>query len=778
MRIDKIVEKVDSLYAENRGQEAQKLLEDAIRQAMEEGDDNSLLILLNEIIGYMRETSQVEQSYRYAGAALSLMKRMGIEGSTPYATTLLNIANAYRAGGRLVDSMEYYQEVLRLYEKQVDKNDMLFASLHNNISLLYQEMGEYEQAIDSLKKALDIVKANPDTYFEEAVTYANLASTCLMLNEDERAAEYFRLSIQIFEEHEIMDAHYCAALSAMGTYHYKKKEYTKAAECLEKALAGMKASLGENEYYRRLSASLEECRRAAARAERGPGIPGLKLCRQYYETFGKPMIQEQFAEYENRIAVGLCGEGSDCFGYDDEISEDHDWGPGFCMWVSDDVYAQIGEKLQEAYEKLPKEFLGYQRQESRQGKGRMGVITITAFFQRLFGRENVPETLTPQNLDLICFQNIPDEALAASVNGEVFLDTEGTFSAIREGLKKGFPQRLYYLKIAESCARFSQAAQYNFFRMSGREDSMAAGLSLIEGLRHAMKLIYYISGEYPPHDKWLYRGIAEKKEYQKAATLLLMLLEYAPADSKEILIGELASQLVQKLYAQDIISDSESYLEAHTEELLLKAAWADKSNEELSEAIAELEFEAFDKVQNAGGRASCQNNWHTFQIMRKSQYLTWNRKMLLQYLYDFKTEYAKGHNLIEEKYGRMMESTAPLEYAEIAGNFPVLSEEKKQIIEAIVKIQVGFMEEFAARYPHLAENARTIHTEEDSLYDTSYETYLRGEISTYSDKMLELYGRFVTEVCNEGGNLAERTMQNSVELYGYKSLEEAEKAIP
>ncbi len=232
-----------------------------------------------------------------------------------------------------------------------------------------------------------------------------------------------------------------------------------------------------------------------------------------------------------------------------------------------------------------------------------------------------------------------------------------------------------------------------------------------------------------------------------------------------------------ELYAEGAISDKDCYLDAHSAEMVFKASLMAKEDRELAEEIARLEFEAFDKVKNEGGRAVCQNDWSTFSIMRKSQYLTWNRTMLIQYFYDFYREFHDGRNLIEEKYGRMMESTAPEKYEEIKDHFPELSPEKKAIIEQITALQVNWMEEFCAQYPVLGGNARNIHTYEDTAYDTSYETYLRGELGTYSDKMLEMYGRYVVEYARLGRNPAYDIMKNSVKMYGYKSVEEAEKKI-
>ena len=151
--------------------------------------------------------------------------------------------------------------------------------------------------------------------------------------------------------------------------------------------------------------------------------------------------------------------------------------------------------------------------------------------------------------------------------------------------------------------------------------------------------------------------------------------------------------------------------------------------------------------------------------------------MLLQYYYDFTRELQQGHNLIEEKYGRMMESTAPAEYAAIKEHFPVIDDRKRAIIENIVNMQVKWMEEFAEKYPCLAGNARSIHTYEDNPWNTSYETYLRGEISTYSDKMLQLYGQYIVELAKGEENPARKIMEQSVLMYGYEGLEDAEEGL-
>lgn len=194
--------------------------------------------------------------------------------------------------------------------------------------------------------------------------------------------------------------------------------------------------------------------------------------------------------------------------------------------------------------------------------------------------------------------------------------------------------------------------------------------------------------------------------------------------------------------------------------------------QELIDTLVEMEFQAFDKTRNKGGRAACQNDWDTFYIMRASQYLTWNEEMLESYIQDFYEAEQSGRNLITEKYGRMMESTVPEEYAQIRDCFPELSGWQKQVIEQITAIQVAWIEEFSAKYPNISSRARKIHTAEDKPDDTSYETYLRGELGTYSEDTLAKYAAFIVELKKEHKNLAEMIMRNTIEFYGYSSFEE------
>ena len=987
MDINQVTQELDALFAQEKVDEIPQYLESHIAQAIEEGAKDVLLTLYNEIIGFYRETGQYELSIENCHKAIALMDDMGIQDTIPYATTLLNAANAHRAAGLLQESLELYNKVRPIYVAQLDEDDIYFANFYNNLSLLYQEMNDFASAKEQLVNALYIVTHKPDKQFEVAVTQANLANTCIELGQDEEAKARAEEAIHIFESLGVDDAHYSAALSALGSLYYMDKDYPNALSVMEKSRDCVAKYLGtDNIQYQRLSDNIGNIRNkmeeataqqtaeeeipvqetydeeTAGEADDGmeiveeavpeeaqaepeaesmkaqaewesvsiesqtelgaesmkaqvgweavpeevqalpeaesmkaqeepevvpqeteaeeltiddlvmdesaqeetaarepairefsfeefldaefpqetesnetesneaeteetesqeesavaqedesaapdytPQITGLELCRWYYEEYGRPMIAEKFRAYEAVIAVGLVGKGSDCFGYDDTLSQDHDYGPRFVMWITKKVYEEIGEELQEAYDELPKSFMGIDRIETFHGKDRCGVMIIEDFYKNLLG-SNLVGMLDhnsgggasgKESMETIkSWLAVHDYALAAAVNGEVFRDDEGIFTKYRNMLMEYYPKAVWYRKIAQTCALFSQNGQYNLPRMRMRGQVVAAELAKAECAKQAMKLYYLLNRKYAPHDKWLFKGMPENPQMtiheegmeQLGVAQLVEKISLLPVDQEHELelttaVESLAVIFANEFEKRDMVGKCGLYLDDCTKELTAKSdalLTAIVANTPvitaLSLSIAKAEFEAFDKVQNEGGRAGCQNNWPTFKVMRMSQYMTWTEDMLLQYLYEFKTNYANGRNMIEEKYARMMESTAPLEYAGFADQLPPISEEKRAVMEQVIGLQVKWMEEFAAEYPNLAEDARRIHTSEDLPYDTSYETYLRGELGTYSDRMLEMYGRYIVAHAQEGRSVAREIMENTVHFYGYQDLETANAA--
>ena len=218
---------------------------------------------------------------------------------------------------------------------------------------------------------------------------------------------------------------------------------------------------------------------------------------------------------------------------------------------------------------------------------------------------------------LTCGDNLTD--------GEVFADPEGKFTEIREKLKAGFPEEIRFLKLAEDCAKVSQTGQYNYFRMISRGDRLTADAMLMECTRHVCRLWHHLCNAYAPHDKWLVKSTERLPGGDGVVTMLEELHKTLSMDSERAKITacafleELCGGIAKALYDESLISDVDPYLDHQVEELLMKASYAKQSDEELVRRIAKTEFEAFDKVKNEGGRASCQNDWPTFSVMRKSQ---------------------------------------------------------------------------------------------------------------------------------------------------------------
>ena len=186
--------------------------------------------------------------------------------------------------------------------------------------------------------------------------------------------------------------------------------------------------------------------------------------------------------------------------------------------------------------------------------------------------------------------------------------------------------------------------------------------------------------------------------------------------------------------------------------------------------IINREWEMFQKTQNMGGRAACQDQYDTFYANRYSQHSVLQPDTLDSYRNDLIAAGMIGRNLITEKYGYMMEVTDPAYYnANLRDRLPVLTETKAQLIAQIVSLQLEGYRKYAAEYPALARAGRPA---EESNLNTSIRDYSIGEYKTYSEGTLELILRDVRRMDNPVMEI----QKIFVSFYGFDSLKAAEEA--
>lgn len=231
-------------------------------------------------------------------------------------------------------------------------------------------------------------------------------------------------------------------------------------------------------------------------------LKGLDLSRDFYENCAVPLLAREVPDLVPRLAVGLAGEGSECFGFDDEYSRDHDWGPAFCLWMPEAELAVGLPRLEAVLAQLPPSYAGFStrmRPECR--LDRVGPLSIESFYAKFTRLPHAPITWQQ-------WRQIPEHFLATCTNGAVFRDELGRFSAIRQTLLDFYPEDIRLKKIAARCMSMAQAGQYNLPRSLRRGDQVAAMLSAARFAEQALSMAFLLNRRYMPFYKWAQRGAA------------------------------------------------------------------------------------------------------------------------------------------------------------------------------------------------------------------------------------------------------------------------------
>lgn len=290
-------------------------------------------------------------------------------------------------------------------------------------------------------------------------------------------------------------------------------------------------------------------------------MKGLERSKELFEDLVMPKIRAELPEVIPFLAAGLVGEGSECFGFDDEISLDHDAGTRICLWLEEEPFFRFEGALRKILEDLSIETAG--REAPLLQGWRSGVFEIGRFYEQLIRFPDCPST----NREWLMTE---EASLAAAVNGQVFLDESGAFTKIREKLLQHYPTDVFLMKLAQEAAIAAQTGQYNYIRAVRRQDKITAEMIRAAFIDHFVRAIFLLNRTYRPYYKWSYQALGAlpllgREMQEKISTLL-----DRPWDGAEDDIEEMSGKLILAMKEKDLTEKDSDFLMDHLPDLLMK----------------------------------------------------------------------------------------------------------------------------------------------------------------------------------------------------------------
>jgi tetratricopeptide (TPR) repeat protein len=452
---------------------------------------------LNDLGGILRDMGnydQAENAFLRAGDILAVL--IGTD-HPDYATVLNNMAGLYRLTENYDRAEKLFKECLSIYDLTIGREHFLSISAMNNLGLVYQETERLDEANALHEQCLSMLEGKKDSKLALATTLNNLATLRKKQGKIDESIKMLDRVLGIYlsevgEEHPL----YACALNNLGIILLERGDSGRAGKYIDEAKRiNLKLFGPEGVLFKSASNNAEKVKHHADKFSSS----GMGLCERYYKKVCLPAMEKVLGERTRRMAVGLVGEGSECFNCDDEFSRDHDFGPRIMVWLTDEDYRSFGEDLSKVLSAIPRDFEGYSGcNMSEWGGGREGVFAIGDFYAKYTGLRRPPEKLEE-------WRGIPEENLATVVNGAVFADGLGEFTRHREALLSFYPPDVRLKKIAARCMRIAQSGQYNYLRCMKRGENVAAFVAGSEFVDSVISMVFLINRRYKPFYKWMHR---------------------------------------------------------------------------------------------------------------------------------------------------------------------------------------------------------------------------------------------------------------------------------
>lgn len=227
-------------FDKSNAEEIMVFLLSEFAKVMKLRDEIAIISIGNELASYQRVAGRVEESYKIYDLVGSLVKKHFGDKSQEYASYLLNLADVDIVHKKYGLAVEKLGEALAILEK-FDDVDYLKASVYNNRSSAYRQLGEFALAESDIIEAISLVKNDSKI----AISKINLSQIQNMQKKYSQATENVSEAIDYFLKNNLNDIHLAHAYASYGDIYYQLGEYDRSIKEFQKAREIIKEKIGE-----------------------------------------------------------------------------------------------------------------------------------------------------------------------------------------------------------------------------------------------------------------------------------------------------------------------------------------------------------------------------------------------------------------------------------------------------------------------------------------------------------------------------------------------------
>lgn len=258
MNVTEFYQRLDQLFQEHDTGAIEKYMTDALATARLDEDPAAIVAVSNELAGFYRAAGKVDEAIKLSQNVLQVLKNMGQETTENFAVALQNGANIMMVAREHETALQMFRTAESILAYRGFSEDYRMAALCNNISALYREMENYEEAEKAALHSLEIIMHMPQYRIEMATSLINLGEVQTRLGKYEEAKGTLQASLDIYElESGGRDPHTAAANAAMGNLYYYWKKPEQAAPYFRKAMELIERDYGRNAFYEMMARNLK-----------------------------------------------------------------------------------------------------------------------------------------------------------------------------------------------------------------------------------------------------------------------------------------------------------------------------------------------------------------------------------------------------------------------------------------------------------------------------------------------------------------------------------------